>query len=171
MLCHHYMHSELALNEKRVERASSFDPFMHASSMMHQQSDFWHVFSGALARALNTILATLPQDPRAKTPSTILIAEKRPLFRERHRHQCWQPVDEKPCKAENTSLPSWMFTHKHARDIRSNPDALRKLSLKVEMVRHKKLSVSRIKSEHKRYLPSRADAFIPARKSPLSQQL
>ncbi|KAI9274385.1 hypothetical protein BDA99DRAFT_533031 [Phascolomyces articulosus] len=94
--------------------------------------------------------------------------------KQQHRHQCWQPINSNNNsipQQEKSALPSWMFTHRHVRDIRSNSDGLRKLAVKVEMVRHKKLKINQVKTEHKRYLPSRNDDFVPCKKSSLSQQL
>ncbi|KAI9497868.1 hypothetical protein BDB00DRAFT_802238 [Zychaea mexicana] len=196
-----------------IVNSVSFDPFTHASTLLHQQSDFtWSIFDNVLARALRSMasaLSNLPQDPRAKKSSAIIVApspiiispsysaavaaitgtkrcpsnNKRapPTLKQRHRHVCWQPIapnDDETAPQHlnnnnnnNSVLPAWMFTHKHSRDIRSNPDEIRKLAVKLEMVRQKKLTIGRVKSERKRHLPTRTDDFSPCRKSGLSQQL
>ncbi|KAG2225573.1 hypothetical protein INT45_013684 [Circinella minor] len=97
-------------------------------------------------------------------------------LQQRLRHECWQPItNETPSEQQHnkknyTSLPAWMFTHKHVRDVRSNSNGLRKLAVKVEMVRHKKITLGQVKKEQKRYLSSRTDDFIPCKKSSLSYQ-
>ncbi|KAI7853437.1 hypothetical protein BDC45DRAFT_511233 [Circinella umbellata] len=153
-----------------------------------------------LCNMTSIIASSLPQDPRAKKlpvftfntstntkPSTTLKPvisisnnNKRAMvpLKQRLRHECWQPItNETPSEQQQqhnknnyTSLPAWMFTHKHVRDVRSNSDGLRKLAVKVEMVRHKKITLGQVRKEQKRYLSSRTDDFIPCKKSSLSNQ-